>query len=251
MTTLLLGTGLAGCLGGDDGGGTTDTTPDPNGQTGEETTFSDSDGDGIVDLLDQCADTPEGTAVDYLGCPVAADTDGDGVTDDDDACPDTATGTEVDANGCAVPQDSDGDGVLDDDDQCAGTPAGITVDENGCEVVTGPVVEVKIGVLTPRTGDNSHLSEGLEDAAQMAIAEINDAQSAYEFSLVFFDTESSGSKGSIGAWSLIEGDGVSGIIGGSSYSVLDNAFTPPPNQNQAKPIQYQIPIITPFVADGG
>jgi len=315
MTTLLLGTGLAGCLGGDDGGGATEPTPDPDGETGGDTTFADSDGDGIVDLLDQCADTPAGTTVDWSGCPEAADTDGDGVIDDDDDCPGTATdaevdangceivydtdgdgvedgldacpgtlagievdangcevvydadndgvqdaddlcadtedGVEVDADGCAVPQDSDGDGVLDDDDQCPDTPSGITVDENGCEIVTGPVIEVKIGVLTPRTGDNSHLSEGLENAAQMAVEDINAAQSAYEFSLVYFDTESSGSKGSVGSWSLIEGDGVSGIIGGASYSVLDNAFTPPPNQNQAKPIQHQIPIITPFVADGG
>jgi len=314
MTTLMLGTGFAGCLGGDDGGDEPENNPENGGDTGGDTTFVDSDGDGIVDLLDQCADTPAGAEVDWSGCPEAADTDGDGVIDDSDDCPDTAAGAEVDANGCvivydtdgdgvedgldacpgtlsgievdsngcevvydadndgvpdadddcantedgvevdangcAVPQDSDGDGVLDDNDQCADTPAGITVDENGCEIVIGPVVEVKIGVLTPRTGDNAHLSEGLENAAQMAIDDINAAQSAYEFSLVFFDTESSGSKGSTGAWSLIEGDGVSGIIGGASLSVLDNAFSPPPNQQQAKPIEHQIPFITPFVADG-
>ena len=315
MTALMLGTGFAGCLGGDDGADEPDSNADNGDDTGEDTTFSDADGDGIVDILDRCADTPAGTEVDWSGCPEAADTDGDGIIDDNDDCPDSAANTEVDANGCeivydtdgdgiedgldacpgtlagievdsngcevvydadndgvpdadddcadtedgvevdadgcAVPQDSDGDGVLDANDQCADTPAGISVDENGCEIVIGPVVEVKIGVLTPRTGDSAHLAEGLENAAQMAVDDINNAQGAYEFSLVFFDTESSGSKGNTGVWSLIEGDGVSGIVGGSSVSILDNAFTPPPNQQQAKPIQYQIPVITPFISDAG
>ena len=37
MTTLMLGTGFAGCLGGDDGGGDTTTNPD-NGGDGTEIT---------------------------------------------------------------------------------------------------------------------------------------------------------------------------------------------------------------------
>ena len=117
------------------------------------------------------------------------------------------------------------------------------MDEDGCEVFTGTVTEIKIGVLTPRTGDNAHLAEGLENAAQMAIDDLNGAQSAYEFSLVFYDTESSGSTAHVGTWSLIEGDGVSGIIGGLSLSILD--------QGIAKPIEHAIPIITPLVAEGG
>lgn len=39
----------------------------------------DFDGDGIIDLIDRCPNTPEGIAVDTLGCPV--DTDGDGIAD--------------------------------------------------------------------------------------------------------------------------------------------------------------------------
>ena len=63
------------------------------------------------------------------------DTDGDGVTDDLDTCADTAEGTTVDENGCADSQkDTDGDGVSDDLDTCADTPEGTTVDENGCAV---------------------------------------------------------------------------------------------------------------------
>ena len=310
MTTLMLSAGLAGCLGGDDGGSDSDTNSDGDGAT--DSALVDADGDGIMDIIDQCPDTPAGSELDpnRLGCTKAADSDGDGIPDDaeiagctdsaasnynadatdddgscdtdgdgvidsEDACLGTLDGTEVDATGCEViydddndgvpndsddcegtdtglevdefgcpvPQDSDGDGVLDADDQCPNTPSGITIDENGCEVVPVEAIEVKIGVLTPRTGDNSDLSEGLENAAQLAIAHINDAQGSYEFSLVYFDTQSSGSKGHQGTWSLIEGDGVSGIIGGSSMSILE--------QGIVKPVEHEIPIITPFVSDGG
>ncbi len=92
----------------------------------------DSDGDGVVDRLDQCPDTPAGVKVDYKGCP--ADTDGDGVTDDKDRCPGTPRGVKVDYNGC--PLDSDGDGVTDDKDRCPDTPRGVKVDSRGCPVST-------------------------------------------------------------------------------------------------------------------
>jgi len=102
MTTLMLGTGFAGCLGGDDGGDEPENNTDNGGDTGGDTTFVDSDGDGIVDLLDQCADTPADTVVDWSGCPEAADTDGDGVGDNADAYPSDGTRSEeelsLDAN---------------------------------------------------------------------------------------------------------------------------------------------------------
>ena len=64
-----------------------------------------------------------------------SDLDGDGVTDDIDQCPDTPSGANVDANGCADSQkDTDNDGVTDDIDQCPDTPSGATVDANGCEL---------------------------------------------------------------------------------------------------------------------
>lgn len=75
------------------------------------------------------------------------DTDGDGVFDPDDRCADTKKGTEVDETGCPVeedPVDTDGDGVFDDKDNCAATPAGSIVDEKGCVVEddedTDPIV---------------------------------------------------------------------------------------------------------------
>ena len=88
----------------------------------------DSDGDGISDEMDTCADTPAGIKVNGSGCPL--DSDGDGVHDDKDQCTGTPMGVAVDGKGC--PMDSDGDGVSDDQDTCAGTPSGATVDSTGC-----------------------------------------------------------------------------------------------------------------------
>ena len=61
----------------------------------------DSDGDGVIDSLDQCNNTPAGTTVDSIGCAIA-DTDADGVSDNIDQCPNTPAGTNVDSSGCAV-----------------------------------------------------------------------------------------------------------------------------------------------------
>jgi OOP family OmpA-OmpF porin len=88
----------------------------------------DSDGDGIVDELDRCPNTPRGVEVDAQGCPL--DSDGDGVPDYLDQCPRTPRGAAVDSTGC--PLDSDGDGVPDYKDQCPGTPKGATVNAVGC-----------------------------------------------------------------------------------------------------------------------
>ena len=129
----------------------------------------DSDGDGVFDEDDRCADTPDGVSVDSRGCPVDADgdnvpdfkdqcpntasgekvdskgcpldSDGDGVTDVNDDCPDTPEGALVDGKGCVKVVDSDGDGVPDEDDDCPGTPPGQEVTSNGCAVAQKFVVE--------------------------------------------------------------------------------------------------------------
>lgn len=88
----------------------------------------DTDGDGIYDYLDRCGDTPKGVIVDTCGCPI--DTDGDGVPDHIDQCPYTPKNTPVDSHGC--PFDADGDGVPDHADKCPNTPEGVKVDQNGC-----------------------------------------------------------------------------------------------------------------------
>lgn len=63
--------------------------------------------------------------------PPPADSDGDGVIDSVDQCPNTPAGAKVDARGCEL--DSDGDGVVDRLDECPGTPAGAKVNAKGCE----------------------------------------------------------------------------------------------------------------------
>ncbi len=90
----------------------------------------DSDGDGVCDGLDQCPNTPRGCKVDINGCPI--DSDKDGVCDGLDRCPDTQEGIKVDSKGC--PLDSDGDGVYDYLDKCPNTPKGCKVDQDGCSI---------------------------------------------------------------------------------------------------------------------
>ncbi len=90
----------------------------------------DDDGDRVPDYRDMCPDTPVGSAVDNRGC--ALDSDGDGVPTDQDRCPATPPGTLVNAFGCHA--DDDGDGVLDDDDRCPNTRRNAPVDIYGCEI---------------------------------------------------------------------------------------------------------------------
>ena len=96
----------------------------------------DDDNDGVNNDIDQCPNTPQGTEVDAVGCAllIDVDDDNDGVNNDIDQCPNTPQGTEVDAVGCALPidVDDDNDGVNNDIDQCPNTPQGIEVDDVGC-----------------------------------------------------------------------------------------------------------------------
>lgn len=91
----------------------------------------DSDGDGVMDDMDNCPNTPRGTPVNASGCPL--DSDGDGVTDNNDRCPNTPRGVAVNSTGC--PLDTDGDGVIDGSDDCPNTPMGQAVNERGCHVI--------------------------------------------------------------------------------------------------------------------
>lgn len=78
--------------------------------TETEAAVSDSDGDGVPDLIDECP-FAAGTA-DFFGCP---DSDGDGLGDSRDNCPKEMGA--MDNKGCPM-ADSDGDGVPDDKDSC-------------------------------------------------------------------------------------------------------------------------------------
>lgn len=99
-------------------------------------------------------ESPEGMAsfVERVFLEKATDSDGDGVYDHSDKCPNTPKGTAVDAVGCPIPAkmatelDSDSDGVVDSKDQCPGTPMGMKVDQHGCPLpITEPVtIELRV-----------------------------------------------------------------------------------------------------------
>jgi hypothetical protein len=120
----------------EEGGG-----PPPGGGGGPST---DSDGDGVSDDEDTCADTPEDTFVDEYGCALVdgEDYDGDGVLNEEDDCSNSLSG-HIEAglisaiDGCPY-DDYDNDGIPDVDndgniiDRCNNTDDDLTVDENGC-----------------------------------------------------------------------------------------------------------------------
>ncbi len=119
-------------------------------QDSEEPIFKmeDSDGDGVIDSLDQEANTPVGSKV--YGNGVSLDTDGDRIPDYKDACPLDAG--EISNDGCPKViesvtdkktiveklsiEDADGDGVSDSFDQEPNTPAKARVYGNGVSIDT-------------------------------------------------------------------------------------------------------------------
>jgi OOP family OmpA-OmpF porin len=91
--------------------------------------IKDSDGDGVMDELDKCPNTPKGVAVDGSGCPLP-----------EPKAPTIIKETipmSFENNECPVKidgPDRDRDGVEDDVDQCPNTPCDFTVDSKGCPV---------------------------------------------------------------------------------------------------------------------
>ncbi|MDA8917831.1 BspA family leucine-rich repeat surface protein [Flavobacteriaceae bacterium] len=64
----------------------------------------DDDGDGVINAVDRCNNTPTNERVDSFGCSedqLDSDDDGDGIKNKKDRCPNTPPGVEIDANGCA------------------------------------------------------------------------------------------------------------------------------------------------------
>ena len=75
---------------------------------------------------------------------VKSDSDNDGVMDDVDSCPDTIEGTVVNESGCIA--DADVDGINDDVDACVDTPSGIKVNKLGCAVFEGALQGIQFEV---------------------------------------------------------------------------------------------------------
>ena len=101
--------------------------------------IDDSDGDGIIDPLDQCASGSDLIDDDNDGKPDACDelvdSDQDGVANQDDACEGHDDSVDADQDGVPEPcdklVDSDGDGVGDDLDQCPNHDDFVDVDDDG------------------------------------------------------------------------------------------------------------------------
>ncbi len=91
---------------------------------------TDSDGDDVDDVADNCPDVsnPDQTDTDGDGDGDACDDDidGDGVPNEEDNCPETENAGQVDTDddgrGDLCSDDKDGDGVDDSEDNCPATP---------------------------------------------------------------------------------------------------------------------------------
>jgi outer membrane protein OmpA-like peptidoglycan-associated protein len=94
----------------------------------------DTDGDGLLDTVDQCVLEPEDhdSYLDDDGCP-EPDNDLDTIPDVSDRCPLEAEDPDnyQDTDGCPDP-DNDGDTVLDAQDQCPNEPGSATEAPLGC-----------------------------------------------------------------------------------------------------------------------
>jgi len=102
---------------------------------------TDSDSDGIPDVLDGCPLDASKIAPGPCGCGVReVDTDGDGTPDCVDACPEDPNKTAPGNCGCGIPDtpgcgavvDSDGDGTPDSEDGCPNDPNKTEPGECGC-----------------------------------------------------------------------------------------------------------------------
>jgi len=74
------------------------------------------------------------------------------------------------------------------------------------------VAQVKIGLLSPQTGPIAVYASGFEDAANVAIAGLNESQESHEFELIVVDSGCDGTQAATSAQSLID-SGVVGIVG--------------------------------------
>ncbi|MCX6275460.1 MAG: OmpA family protein [Bacteroidetes bacterium] len=104
----------------------------------------DKDKDGVADMFDRDAATPEGVKV--YGDGTSVDTDGDGVPDYLDAEPFSAKGAKVDAQGREL--DADTDGIPDSRDMEPNTPKGTLVTGTGITIPTTGLGSSSSAVMT-------------------------------------------------------------------------------------------------------
>ncbi|HEY0915634.1 MAG TPA: OmpA family protein [Solimonas sp.] len=113
---------------------------------------ADADGDGVLDDADQCPDTPAGTSVDAVGCPLPPP-----------PCKTPAPGEKVSLAGCGTGDVIVLRGVNFEYDQARLTANAKTILDNvGEELVANPAIEVELSGHTDSRGSdayNQRLSE--------------------------------------------------------------------------------------------
>lgn len=118
----------------------------------------DSDGDGVVDGIDMCANTPAGVTVDAVGCPL--DSDKDGVPDYRDLCPNTPQGVIVDQDGCPIAGQTilSLTGVNFEFDKASLTPEARSILDDAVDALlnTDEVVEVRVEGHTDSIGSEEY-----------------------------------------------------------------------------------------------
>lgn len=122
----------------------------------DSTSWEDSDGDGLANIVDNCPNENAGQFdSDEDGCK--DDFDEDGIDDEYDLCPEqNALGYDTNIDGCI--DDSDNDGVLDDIDTCFTQQIDsiYPVDEFGCRPIDDPpeITQVKLYGVENGVWDN-------------------------------------------------------------------------------------------------
>lgn len=105
----------------------------------------DSDGDGVIDTVDQCPGTPAGTAVDSVGCAVKQ------------ACKTPSTGEPVTLEGCATGDVLVLSGVTFDFDKATLTPNAQTILDGVAEALNKvPDLKIEIGGHTDSMGSDEY-----------------------------------------------------------------------------------------------
>jgi outer membrane protein OmpA-like peptidoglycan-associated protein/opacity protein-like surface antigen len=111
---------------------------------------NDTDGDGVINSVDLCPNTPIAAygKIDEYGCP--SDSDADGLADYLDKCPYIYVDLTKDSTGC--PPDTDGDSVPNEEDDCPDTPGGYAVDERGCPSLVSIFRRISMNVRFSQSG---------------------------------------------------------------------------------------------------
>lgn len=154
---------------------------------------TDVDNDGVIDIDDNCVNTPNedqadansdgvGDACEQTGDP---DGDGDGVPDAVDNCPDDANPDQADTNEDGVgdacdsssEDDSDGDGVLDTEDFCPNTMLPERIPESGTlKPNRWAATTAEPRLLTSASSGSGARSVSLSDTAGCTCEQIVDAR---------------------------------------------------------------------------